>query len=165
MQGMPNAAVAVAARPRKHFKPLTESLARKLCLEMADGKPMVEVCASLGVDKWQAYAALTDQHAKLYARTRELLAHKYAVEIIEIGDDESLDPQSRRVRCDNRKWAASKLLPKVYGDRQIVSGDPENPIEVKVQQMSPEERLAEARKLLEAIGKLALLSAPTIDNE
>ena len=34
-------------------------------------------------------------------------------------------------RIDARKWVASKLKPKKYGDRQIVAGDADSPLEVK----------------------------------
>ena len=37
----------------------------------------------------------------------------------------------KRLRMDGRKWLAAKYLPKVYGDRQILAGDAESPIEVK----------------------------------
>jgi hypothetical protein len=30
-----------------------------------------------------------------------------------------------------RKWLAAKYLPRVYGDRQILAGDAENPVEIK----------------------------------
>jgi hypothetical protein len=46
---------------------------------------------------------------------------------------EKLDPvgiNRNRLRVDARKWIASKLKPKKYGDRQILAGDPENPLEV-----------------------------------
>jgi hypothetical protein len=34
--------------------------------------------------------------------------------------------------CDSRKWAAAKLLPKVYNDRLVVAGDDGSPIRVNV---------------------------------
>lgn len=33
-----------------------------------------------------------------------------------------------RLESDNVKWTAARMLPKVYGDRTILSGDPDNPI-------------------------------------
>ena len=55
-------------------------------------------------------------------RAREKQADFYADEIIGIADDESLDPNSRRIMIDARKWAASRLRPKVYGDKLVVGG-------------------------------------------
>ena len=36
--------------------------------------------------------------------------------------------QRSRLRVDARKWTASKLKPKKYGDKTILSGDVENPL-------------------------------------
>lgn len=65
-----------------------------------------------------------------YARAREEQADTLADQIIEISDeplpiDENgrIDPGAvaqQRLRVDSRKWAASKLKPKKYGDRQQI---------------------------------------------
>ena len=67
-----------------------------------------------------------------YARAREIQAELLAEEIIEIADDSAgdviIDDEGReqtnhervarsRLRVDARKWYASKLAPKRYGDR------------------------------------------------
>ena len=49
-------------------------------------------------------------------RARAVQADHYADEIIEIVDMEK-DPVRARVRMDGRKWVASKLAPRKYGDR------------------------------------------------
>ena len=38
--------------------------------------------------------------------------------------------QAARLRVDARKWIASKVLPKQYGDRLAVAGDADNPVKV-----------------------------------
>ena len=40
--------------------------------------------------------------------------------------------QWQRQRIDARKWTAAKLRPKKYGDRTLVSGDAENPLQVGI---------------------------------
>lgn len=55
--------------------------------------------------------------ADQYARAREEQADSYADEIAAIADDESIPPDSRRIRIDARKWVACKLKPKKYGDK------------------------------------------------
>jgi hypothetical protein len=45
-----------------------------------------------------------------------------------IADDETLDPNSRRIRVDTRKWIASKLKPKKYGDKIELGGDTNAPL-------------------------------------
>ena len=56
-----------------------------------------------------------------YVQAREAQADLSASEIIYIADTET-DPNRARVRIDARKWSASKLAPKVYGDRLHVDG-------------------------------------------
>jgi hypothetical protein len=73
--------------------------------------------------------------AKQYARARELQAELYADEIVAISDDGSndtyIDDEGKthvdtdviarsKLRVDARKWVASKLLPKKYGDKAAV---------------------------------------------
>lgn len=70
-----------------------------------------------------------------YARAREMQAHSLADDVSEISDNGSNDWMERndpdnpgwqangehlqrsRLRFDARRWAASKILPKVYGDK------------------------------------------------
>jgi hypothetical protein len=55
-----------------------------------------------------------------YARARERQADFYADAVIEIADTEA-DANRARVMIDARKWYASKLKPKVYGDKLDVA--------------------------------------------
>ena len=64
-------------------------------------------------------------HAEQYARARESQAEVHADRIASLADDVlagTYDAQSGRVAIDALKWVASKLKPKVYGDRIEVSG-------------------------------------------
>jgi hypothetical protein len=88
-----------------------------------------------GAAKKEPYPAFTEQ----YARAREAQAELYADEIVDIADDDRNDygfkesedgtgksgiaiimpdnVQRSKLRVDARKWVASKLLPKKYGDK------------------------------------------------
>lgn len=85
------------------------------------------------------YLAADKELADQYARARERQADYLAEEIIEIADDSSRDVVATededgnvtervnhehinrsRLRVDARKWYASKLAPKKYGDRQEI---------------------------------------------
>jgi hypothetical protein len=87
-----------------------------------------------------------------YVRAREEQAESMADEIVAIADEtpetapvfdkdgnqlaiklDSSYIQWQKNRIDARKWTASKLKPKKYGERQILAGDAENPLEVKQQ--------------------------------
>ena len=57
-----------------------------------------------------------------YERAREEQADHYADEIIEIADNQDIEPNSRRIMVDARKWIASRLKPKVYGDKLAIGG-------------------------------------------
>jgi hypothetical protein len=113
------------------YKP---ALGERLAHLIADGVPLAEACRELSIGRRAPYEWLTtsDEWALLYARAREMLAHKYAAEVVTIADDQSIPPDSRQVMCDARKWAAAKLLPRVYNDRLIVAGDDQNPLRVSV---------------------------------
>lgn len=85
-----------------------------------------------------------EEFRKQYAHARERQADHYAEEIVDIADGRDdwkptdaemasaivRDPQRDRLRIDARKWVASKLAPKKYGDKTILSGDDENPVRV-----------------------------------
>ena len=64
-----------------------------------------------------------------YARARDQQAATYADDIVNIADTEQ-DPNKARVRIDARKWHASKLAPKKYGEKLELAGDPANPLMV-----------------------------------
>lgn len=52
-----------------------------------------------------------------YARAREDQAESHADRIIEIADNPDIDANHKRIMVDARKWVASKLKPKRYGDK------------------------------------------------
>ena len=97
------------------------------------------VGASTVLDWTEADPEFAEQYARARTRGYQLLAD----EIIEISDDSSGDtvetdrgPVSNpeftarsRLRVDSRKWMLSKMLPKIYGDKLELSGDPENPVQ------------------------------------
>lgn len=103
--------------------------------EVAKGNPLNKVCENYGHTYSSVYWAITsnEEYSKLYARAKELRAHILAEEIIAISDDNSGDViihtltgerienkefvNRSRLKVDARKWAVSKMLPKVYGDK------------------------------------------------
>ncbi len=87
---------------------------RKIC----ESEKMPSVGAVLG---W--VSADRDGFADQYARAVDERTQHWADELVDIADDDSRDvntPQAiqrDRLRTDTRKWLASKLLPKKYGDK------------------------------------------------
>ena len=50
-------------------------------------------------------------------------------QLVQIADNELLEPNDRRVRIDTRKWLMSKLNPASYGDKVTIAGDAKNPLQ------------------------------------
>ena len=57
------------------------------------------------------------EFSEQYTRAREAQAESHADQIVEIADDDKIDPNHKRIMVDARKWVASKLKPKRYGDK------------------------------------------------
>lgn len=118
----------------------TQEVADKICQQIATtSRGIRSICSDEGmpvvstVMKW-----LCDNKpfSEQYARAKEQQAEMLVEEMLEIADETSKDtivtdkgeiPNSEwiarsRLRVDSRKWLASKLLPKKYGDKMELSG-------------------------------------------
>jgi hypothetical protein len=58
-----------------------------------------------------------------------------ADELMTVAYRDDLDPSDKRVRCDTIRWLLSKLSPRKYGDRLLVAGDTENPLQLQHKQV------------------------------
>lgn len=122
-----------------------QKIADEICERLSQGESLRSICRSEGYPHEatvRTWARERDDFSTQYARARELQMHALAEEIVEISDDgtndwmKSNDPdnegyalnhehvQRSKLRLDARKWLASKILPKVYGDKvqQEVTG-------------------------------------------
>lgn len=92
-----------------------------VCEQIAQGKSLREICAADNMPAPSTICLWLRENADLaeqYAQAREQQAELYADEIIEIADNaKNEDAQVARLRVDARKWKASKLAPKKYGDK------------------------------------------------
>lgn len=146
----------------------TEAIAASICAAVAEGMSLRKVCAMEGmpalptVFRWLA----DEQRAEFreqYARAREAQADLLAEQILEIADDGSNDSYTddegltridhdviarSRLRVDARKWLASKMAPKKYGDKLAVGGAEDlGPVQV-TKQMTDAERAVRLSRLL-----------------
>jgi hypothetical protein len=120
----------------RHSK-YNEEIANEICLAIACcSKGLRQLCkeheywpSRKSIYEWlKKYPKFRDQ----YARAKEHQVEALMDEILEIADDTSEDYvmndegklvcnhehiQRSRVRIDTRKWIASKLCPRVYGDK------------------------------------------------
>jgi hypothetical protein len=91
----------------------------RVCKEIADGKSLRAICAAddmPSVETVRVWLIDDGEFSVQYARAREEQADYYADEIIDIADA-AKDANLARLQIDARKWKASKLQPKKYGDK------------------------------------------------
>lgn len=121
----------------------TPEIAIEICTRIAAGESLRSICKSdhLPVVSTVMLWAVEDREgfSEHYAKSRRLQAELLADEIFDIADDstndymlrqsksgeeyESVNPEvigRSRLRVDTRKWYLSKVLPKVYGDKQHI---------------------------------------------
>ena len=106
--------MALNATQQRQFDKVCEHIAdgmslRTACVEHDDVPHKETIRAWLAADEG---GALSVQ----YARARDEQADFYADEIVAISDGDD-EPAKVRNRVDARKWVASKLKPKRYGDK------------------------------------------------
>lgn len=128
----------------------TQQIADEICERLADGESLREICKGEGMPNKSTvfrWLASRPEFSDQYARAREEQAETLADEIVDIADEDpgvisrgegdraevSIDGAAvahQRLRIDARKWVASKLKPKRYGDKiaQELSGADGKPI-------------------------------------
>jgi len=130
----------------------TTEIGDTICKRIAAGESLRGICrdedmpAASTVFGWLAGSnEALRPFMEQYARAREIQADALVDETLEISDDASNDwmiregkdqepgyalngehVQRSRLRVDTRKWFASKVYPKKYGDKVAIGGDPES---------------------------------------
>ncbi len=119
-----------------------------ICYALAEGHSLLSICEAMGIPYTTAkrWEADLPEHAANVARARELGCHALAEQALQIADTPCLGEvrttkadgtvevrqedmtQHRKLQIDTRKWLLSRWLPKVYGDRTTLAGDPEAPL-------------------------------------
>ncbi len=134
----------------------TKELATLICSRIAAGESLRAICRGdempdlTTVMEWR----LRDREgfSQQYAQAREIQAEVFGDELQEIVDDGTNDwmeirdkkdavigwrvngeaVQRSRLRFDARRWWMSKVLPKQYGEKLTVAGDPNAPLGVQL---------------------------------
>lgn len=114
----------------------TQELADEICSQLSDGKSLRAVCRQESMPSARTifnWLRTKPEFMHQYAKAKEESADAMADDILDIADDKDEDAQSRRVRIDARKWIASKLKPKKYGDKidATLSGPDGGPVQVE----------------------------------
>jgi len=129
-----------------------QDIADDICNRITNGESLASITREEGMPHPATVYRWLQRHesfCEMYTRAREDQADTLADQIIAISEEkpmlriisdsetvEKLDPTGvshNRNRIDARKWIAAKLKPRKYGDRQILAGDADNPLEVKQQ--------------------------------
>ncbi len=101
---------------------------------IAEGESLRTICKTKGmphratVDR---FLLENPEAAAKHARAREAQADHMDAIILETANDTlsgKYEPNAARVAIGAFQWRASRLWPKRYGDKQILSNDPDNPI-------------------------------------
>lgn len=135
----------------------TVDLADIICSRLANGESMRSISLDDEMPSRQTmfrWIREKEGFRDQYTRAKEESADAYAEEIADIADNgtndwmETADPdnpgyrlngehvQRSKLRIDSRKWLASKLKPKKYGEKLSVGGDSENPLQMLVKEIS-----------------------------
>ena len=121
----------------------TVEIGERVCNELMEGKTLTAICSaddmphSAAVFRW---LQKDDVFRNKYAHAREVQADTLADQILDIADDGKSDKYfdedgtervdhdvvaRSRLRVDARKWYASKLAPKKYGEKVEHTGSVE----------------------------------------
>lgn len=126
----------------------TESTAAIICTRLVEGESLRSICrdpAMPGISTVFQWLHAQPVFAEQYAHARDAQADTLADEIIDIADDGRQDwirdedgnyrvdhdhIARSRLRVDTRKWVASKLKPRKFGEKTETTlvGDKERPI-------------------------------------
>lgn len=140
-----------------YFSP---ELFSEICGRVAEGQSLNKICAEPDMPSRKSFFQWVSKDPALkseYEFAIDMRADRYAEEIIEIADDDSDDAifvsgddesgesakrvqnsefiQRSKLRVDARKWYASKLAPKKYGDKveQTVVGANGGPLITRIE--------------------------------
>lgn len=104
----------------------TEELANTICERIANGESLKHITdgddmpSRVTVHSW---LLKRKDFLNKYEESKAIQADVYADEMDDIAHDTTLDTRRARLIIDTRKWTASKLKPKKYGDKLDVTTD------------------------------------------
>lgn len=142
----------------------TPELAEEICVQIAAGKSLNSICKAAEMPeirtvlRWLTETdEKSDRFRQTYAHARQQSADALVDEIVDIADYTLEDPNSRRIRVDARKWVASRLKPREYGDIQRIEGNIEVTLNIA-------DQLLEARRQRRNTSALPSPTQLTVDS-
>lgn len=107
----------------------SRELMLEICNRIASGRSVTSICKDDDMPSFDTvwrWVNEEEEFSERYARAIQQRALAHADEITLISQrvmQGELPPDAARVALDAMKWTASRLLPKVYGDKQIVEAN------------------------------------------
>jgi len=119
-----------------HGTLLSAELFEALCVAVGNGESIHRLTQRPDMPNRETFfrqCRTMPERATRYAEALALRGEKLADEIVDLSDEAMYaaspeEAQAYRLRVDARKWVASRLLPRKYGDKMVVEGNAENPI-------------------------------------
>ena len=129
----------------------TPELLDEICARIADGESLRAICESENMPNWRTvwrWMEADDAFASKCARARIIQADALECDMADIEQqtlDGSVDPKAANVVLSSKRWRASKLAPKKYGDKSAMelTGADGGPV-----QISDAERAAKVAALV-----------------
>ena len=117
------------ARPRGRPKgtgKYTEEIANQILEAVSNGSSMVEAAKPFGLNE-STVRGWRDQHEDFSAKYTRAMQNRADTFFergcrIAFGIKSGEESQIARVQLDWLKWAACKMYPRIYGDRQAITG-------------------------------------------
>jgi hypothetical protein len=100
-----------------------EEIANEVCDRLTEGESLMSICEDDTMPHASTVFRWLDTNAEFrdkYARAREVQGHLAADRAVDAAVN-ATDAGLGRLAYDARKWQASKLAPKVYGDKTEVA--------------------------------------------
>lgn len=112
----------------------TDVLEQVLLDRLLAGEALNAICKDDEIPVSESYvrkrARDDDEFGAKYARAREIGWQCRAEQAVADtkSDDAKTNPQAARLAFDAERWYLGKMLPNVFGDKQLIGSDPENPL-------------------------------------
>lgn len=154
MRGRQSVRKKMTGRPTKYNEEIANDILNKIS---TSSKGLASICKKLKIDPSTVYRWIENDEVfrNKYTRAREDQADYLADEMLKIADDRAGDDTAfvginrihrDKLRLETRKWIASKLKPKKYGDKLDMTTDGEKINNVKVEVVKVDSPLAGSEK-------------------
>jgi len=125
-----------------------EKIALEVCDQLSRGESLTKICKKVGMPNWSTFYRWMDRYPHIkdeYERARVLCGLFHAERAINVVMDarptNKIDLGHLRIKHDALKWYASKMAPRILGDRlQVQQGtDDDNSTKAPIIENSPDD--------------------------